>query len=115
VRDSNALSILVWNYHDFDVDRPDAQVALHLAGLPSDATRVLLQHYRIDRDHSNAYAVWKGLASPQAPTPEQYQELESAGQFQLLESPRFLDNDGEKTYISFALPGQGVSLLRITW
>jgi xylan 1,4-beta-xylosidase len=115
VRASNALSILVWNYHDFDVDRPDAQVVLHLAGLPSDATRVLLQHYRIDRDHSNAHAVWKGLGSPQAPTPELYQELESAGRLQLLESPRFVDLSAGKTTITFSLPSQGVSLVRITW
>ena len=111
----HAVSILVWNYHDLDVDRPDAAIALHLAGLPPDAKHVLLQHYRIDRDHSNAFAVWKRLGSPQAPSPALYRELESAGQLQLLESPRFLANNAGKTDISFSLPCPGVSLVRITW
>lgn len=115
VRSSDALSILVWNYHDSDVDRPDASVALNVTGLPADAKRVLLHHYRIDRDHSNAYTVWKRLGSPQEPSPAQYQELESAGQLQLLESPRFLPNDAGKAGVSFSLPSQGLSLLRITW
>ncbi len=115
VRSSHALSILVWNYHDLDIDRPDADVALSIAGLPPDAQRVLLHHYRIDRDHSNAFAVWKRLGSPQSPSPEQYEELESAGQLQLLESPRFQNSDTGKTELSFSLPGQAVSLIRITW
>ena len=115
VRSSQSLSILVWNYHDFDVDRPDASVALHVAGLPPDAKRVLLHHYRIDRDHSNAFVVWKRLGSPQAPSPAQYQELESAGQSQLLESPRFLNSDAGKADVWFSLPCPGVSLVRITW
>ena len=115
VRSAQALSILVWNYHDVDGDRPDAAIALRLAGLPSDAKRVVLEHYRIDRDHSNAFAVWQRLGSPQSPSPEQYRELESAGQLQLLDSPRFLSTEAGKADISFSLPGPGVSLLRITW
>jgi xylan 1,4-beta-xylosidase len=115
VRSSHALSILVWSYHDMDVDHPDASVVLHIAGLSPETKRVLLQHYRIDRGHSNAFAVWKRLGSPQAPSPEQYRELESAGQLQLLESPRFLNNDVGKTDLAFSLPGPAVSLIRITW
>jgi xylan 1,4-beta-xylosidase len=115
VRSPHALSILVWNYHDLDVARPDASVALHIAGLSPDGKHVLLEHYRIDRDHSDAFAVWKRLGSPQAPTPGQYEELESAGQLQLLESPRFLNNDAGKTDLAFALPAQAVSLIRLTW
>jgi xylan 1,4-beta-xylosidase len=116
VMSENALWILVWNYHDMDADRPDASIALLLAGLPPAAKRMLLQHYRIDLDHSNAYAVWKRLGSPQTPSAEEYRQLESAGQLQLLESPRWLTlgNDGG-TDVSFTLPGEGVSLVRVTW
>ena len=49
--------------------------------------KVLLQHYRIDNDHSNAYTVWKNMGSPQKPTPEQYAELKAAGQLELLILP----------------------------
>jgi xylan 1,4-beta-xylosidase len=115
VRSSHALSILVWNYHDIDIDRPDSNVVLHIAGLPPETKRVLLQHYRIDRDHSNSFAVWKRLGSPRAPSPAQYQELESAGQVQLLESPRFLNNDVGKIDLACSLPSPAVSLIRMTW
>jgi len=51
-----------------------APVSVTVAGLPTD--RVLLQHYRIDQAHSNAWEAWKAMGSPQAPTAEQYAELE---------------------------------------
>jgi xylan 1,4-beta-xylosidase len=116
VLSANALSILVWNYHDVDQDRPDANVALNIAGLPADAKRILLHHYRIDRDHSNAYELWKRLGSPQSPSPEQYQQLESASQLQLLESPSWMTPAGNGVAsINFALPGQSVSLVQLAW
>ena len=37
---------------------------------------VSLFHYRVDREYSNSYEVWKAMGSPQNPTTEQYQELE---------------------------------------
>ena len=32
---------------------------------------MLVQHYRIDRDHGNAFAVWKRMGSPPRPTSRQ--------------------------------------------
>ena len=54
-----------------------------ITGIPAGVKRVLLEHYRIDETHSNAYTAWKNMGSPQAPTPEQYGELKAAGQLQL--------------------------------
>jgi xylan 1,4-beta-xylosidase len=106
---------LVWNYQDDDVGGPAANVDVKLSGLPATGQRVLLQHYRIDEDHSNAYRAWKQMGSPQQPTPEQYSKLESAGQLQLLESPRWVDVSSGTTEVRFSLPVQGLSLLELSW
>ena len=47
-----------------------------------------------------------------APTPEQYAELERAGQLQLLDSPRWITSEGGRIHLEFSLPRHGVSLLR---
>ncbi len=113
-RRASAASILAWNYHDDDVAVPPTPVALHITGLPTGA-RPLLRHYRIDDEHSNAFALWKKLGAPQNPTAEQYAQLEAAGQLALLESPRWLRAQAGALEIRFQLPRQGVSLLEITW
>jgi xylan 1,4-beta-xylosidase len=107
--------VLLWNYHDDDVPAADAPLRLTITGLPASAQRVLLSHYRIDRDHSNSYSVWKEMGSPQKPTAEQYSHLESAGQLELLESPRWLGTKSGEVEVSFALPRQAVSLVQVSW
>jgi xylan 1,4-beta-xylosidase len=114
-RSDHDIAILAWNYHDDDVPGPAAPVRLSLSGIPAAAGRVLLSHYRIDQDHSNAYTTWKQMGSPQNPTPEQYARLEAAGQLQLLESPRWVASQAGRIDVTFVLPRQGVSLIRLTW
>ncbi|HVN94037.1 MAG TPA: hypothetical protein VMT38_10085 [Terracidiphilus sp.] len=108
-------AVMVWNYHDEDLPAPAAHVQITVNGIPSAVKRVLLEHYRIDDTHSNAYTVWKEMGSPQAPTPEQYAQLKAAGQLQLLVSPTWLDVDDGKVTIETNLPRQAVSLLRLKW
>jgi xylan 1,4-beta-xylosidase len=112
-RDGDRLSILVWHYHDDDVPGPDAAVALELSGLPVTAERVLLHHYRIDQQHSNAYEAWKRIGSPASPTPDQYAELSRAGQLALLDSPEWIRADRGKLTLRASLPRQAVSLIRL--
>jgi len=112
-RSDREVSVLVWNYHDDDVPAPDADVHLDVAGVPGAAGRVLVRHYRIDQQHSNAYTLWKQMGSPQNPAPEQYAALEAAGQLQLLESPRWIPLRAGQAELSFHLPRQGVSLVQL--
>lgn len=111
--DDHNAAIMVWNYHDDDLPGTPASIALSIEGLPEG--EVLLQHYRIDQHHSNAYAFWKQMGSPSAPTPEEYRALEKAGNLELLEAPKWLGVTGAKTTISMHLPRQAVSLLRFSW
>jgi xylan 1,4-beta-xylosidase len=109
------VCVLVWHYHDDDLPGPAAAVELSVGGLPADAGRVLLHHYRIDENHSNAYAAWKALESPSQPTPEQYARLERAAQLALLTSPGWVRAEGGAAVVRFPLPRQAVSLLAFSW
>jgi xylan 1,4-beta-xylosidase len=106
---------MVWNYHDNDLPAPAADVQLTVTGIPAGVKKVLLEHYRIDATHSNAYSMWKSMGSPQAPTPEQYSQLKAAGQLELLVSPTWLDVADRKVTVEMILPRQAVSLLRLKW
>ncbi|HXG46327.1 MAG TPA: beta-xylosidase [Methylomirabilota bacterium] len=111
-RDRGRLAILVWHYHDDDVPGPDATVTLALSGWSAPAARLRVTHWRIDQEHSNAFAEWKRMGSPIAPTRRQYDQLVRAGQLQLLHpaGPDLSLREG-RGELSFALPRQGVSLL----
>jgi xylan 1,4-beta-xylosidase len=110
--DDKTLAILVWHYHDDDVPGPDAKVALQIRGLLAASGRVLLHHYRVDRDHSNAFETWKEIGSPPAPTPEQYAVLSRSSQLALLESPAWIRDEAGVIELQFSLPRHAVSLLR---
>lgn len=112
-RSDHSLTVLVWNYHDDAVNASAARVNLEIAGLPMEAHRLLVRHYRIDRDHSNAYTVWKRLGSPQTPSAEEYGQLKSAGQLEMLESPRWIS--GKNAALQFELPRHAVSLIELSW
>ena len=114
-RSDHAVEVFVWNYHDDDVSVQAASIDLTISGLPKDAQHALLQHFRVDSDHSNAFAVWKAMGSPQSPTPDQQKELESAGQLHLLTSPRWIDVHDSAAQLRFELPREGLSLIRIAW
>ena len=106
-------AVMVWNYHDDNVPAPDAPISVQINGLA--ATRVLVQHYRIDGQHSNSYEVWKSIGSPQQPTSEQIATLEAAGQLQMLTLPEWTDVKKGGLKLNFDLPRQGVSLIRVSW
>jgi len=108
-------AVMLWNYHDDDVPAPDAPVRLTVSGLPQNAARVMVRHFRIDQDHSNAYTAWQQMGSPQQPTPEQYAKLESAGALQLLESPKWISAKQGSVELEFKMPRESVSLVQLSW
>lgn len=114
-RDSHKINVLIWNYKDEAVGVPAATIRLTLTGLPQGVSRMLLEHWRVDHDHSNAYAAFERMGSPQAPSDTQYEELKRAGQLQLLGSPRWMTVKDDTIELTFTEPLQGVSLLGFTW
>jgi|SRR5665213_1050451 len=112
--DKNKLAVLVWHYHDDDLPGPDANVDVSLDNLPFADGDATLTQYRIDADHSNAYAAWLRMGSPLPLSEKQYSELEKAGQLAKLE-PQKLSVKNGKADLQFLLPRQAVSLLVLEW
>lgn len=111
--DKDGTAVMVWNYHDNDRDAPASPVEVTIEGIPT--KQALLYHYRIDREHSNSYEVWKKMGSPQNPSAEQVETLEKAGHLQLFSSPEWIKVKQGQVMIPLFLPRQGVSLLKLDW
>lgn len=108
-------AVLLWNYHDVDEPGPAAPTSITIAGLPAGVKRVLVTHYRIDDTHSNAYAAWKSIGSPQHPSTDQYTDLKAKSGLQLLTSPQWMDVSHGQIALSTAMPRQSISLLQVKW
>ena len=113
--EQNKLCVLAWHYHDDDVPGAVAEVRLELDALLAHKGQARLEHYRIDEDHSNTYALWKrwGLSVP--PTVEEYAQLEAAGRLAAMGKPETVSIDAGKLTVHFKLPRQAVSLLVLEW
>ena len=113
--DKNRLCVLVWHYHDDDVSGPSAAVGVALKGLPIKTGRSRLTEYRIDADHSNAFAVWQKMGPPQKPSMQQITQLEKAGQLAQIYKGTSVPVKGSKASMNITLPRQAVSLLVLEW
>ncbi|MEO6235404.1 MAG: beta-xylosidase, partial [Vicinamibacterales bacterium] len=111
-RGARDVSVLVWNYHDDDLPAPAATIELTIEGLTSGGAT--LSHYRVDGAHSNSYAAWLKMGSPQPPTEAQYKELARAGELAAVAPPKNVRIENGKLTEIFSLPAQGVSLLVIS-
>ncbi|WP_343670980.1 beta-xylosidase [Chitinophaga sp.] len=111
--DKTATAILLWNYHDDDITTGEATVELTIQHIPGKTAT--LYHYRIDREHSNSYEVWKKMGSPATPTPEQYTTLEKSGQLALLTAPEKIKITNGMYKMKVSLPRQAVSLIKIAY
>jgi xylan 1,4-beta-xylosidase len=114
-RKNNEIEILIWNYHDDDLPASATPIDVDVEGLPAETKTGLCEHFRIDSSHSNAFAAWKDLGSPQSLSPGQYEQLQAAGQLQLLNSPAWIPIERGAAHLQFTLPRQSLSLLRIAW
>ena len=111
--DGRSASVLVWNYHNDDLPAAPSEVELTLLGVPAGTAQ--LQHYRIDDEHSNAYAAWQRMGSPVQVSAAQRVALEQSGQLALLAPPSRISSKNGQAVVHFTLPRQGVSLLRLSW
>lgn len=113
-KDKRGVAIMVWNYHDVDkMDSLDSPVQVTINNLPGKTVR--LTHYRIDDKHSNSYEVWKKMGSPQNPTAAQIATLEKSGQLEMMGKPENRKVKNNTITVNFALPRQGVALVKVDW
>jgi xylan 1,4-beta-xylosidase len=112
-KDQNSIWAMVWNYHDDNITGSSSPVELTIHSITKN--KVLIHHYRVDQQFSNSFEKWKAMGKPLQVTPEQYKELEDAGQLQLFTSPKWMNTNDGKAIVTFELPRQGVSLVKLTW
>jgi len=113
--DKNRVCVMLWHYHDEDIPGPRADVELILSGLPIRSGVLQLRHYRIDQEHSNAYALWKKMDSPQQPTAQQYTRLEKAGRLTEMGRRQSCHVKNNRVISHLNMPRQAVSLLVFEW
>lgn len=111
--DRHSAAVLISNYHDDSQPAPPSPIDVSISGLPQ--TRILVQHFRVDDEHSNSFEAWRRMGSPVHPTAEQVRSLESAGQLAPADSPRWFTPADGLLQIHFDLPRHGVSLILMTW
>ncbi|MFZ0270274.1 MAG: beta-xylosidase [Acidobacteriaceae bacterium] len=114
-RSGDAASVMLWNYQDDVGLGADSPVQVTIRGVPVAVRHVLVEEYRIDDHHSNAFEVWKEMGSPQVPSAEQLAKLKAAGQLELMGSPRWVVVENGQIEQEMEMPRESVSLLRVSW
>jgi xylan 1,4-beta-xylosidase len=112
-RSEHGAEVLVWNYDDDDLTVPDAPVEITIKGIP--AKKGMLEQFRIDARHSNAFGVWKEMGSPQQPSAQEREKLEEAGQLQLSDSPEWIAIEEGVAHVRLRLPREAVALVWLQW
>jgi xylan 1,4-beta-xylosidase len=71
------ISLIVWNNENESFD-----LELMIEGLKSNS----MKHYRIDKEHSNAYRKWREMGSPECPKKEELAILKKHMKLEIIES-----------------------------
>ena len=112
-RNGNEVDILIWNYHDADVDAPPATIQLTVDGLKGALAE---SEYLVDRTHSNAYAAWQKMGSPAHPDSVQKAALEKAAQLEEIIHDQPLPSrraGAGSSLATLTLERQAVALIRL--
>jgi xylan 1,4-beta-xylosidase len=113
-RDGDAVSVLVWNYHDDVVTVPATPVRLVIKLPAGFGPTVRVSHLRVDETHGDAYTVWVAQGRPQSPSATEIAALQEA----MAPAPLVPDatvavgTDGS-VGVDFDLPRFGVSLVTV--
>jgi xylan 1,4-beta-xylosidase len=108
------IAILVFSHHDNWNRDGSTHVELTIGGLPAQAGSAQIEHFRIDAEHSNAYAEWVRQQRPMYPDAPQRAALKARDQLELLGEPfRMASVQGHLT-LAFDMPIRAISLVVIT-
>ena len=113
-RSEHKVEVLLWNYHDDDVAAEPTRVKLSINGIP--VHRALkVKEYSMDANHSNAYAEWKKMGNPSAPTEDQFRTLQTAAKLQGGPLTSSISDKDHIVELPITLERQGVMLVELTW
>jgi xylan 1,4-beta-xylosidase len=110
-RNGGEVDVLLWNYHDADLEAAPAAIRLGVDGLRGKAA--VAAEFRMDGTHSDAYRAWQQMGSPAHPSAEQIAALQKAGGLeQTMPNHRIAIHAG-KAEMNLTLPRQAVVLMRL--
>jgi len=105
--DTGAIRVMAVNFGEaFDYDESH-DIQIRLDGLAGGSWHY--RHYRIDREHSNAYTVWLSMGRPVVPSDEQLAVLQSRHGLELAE-PESEITASDHPFLGTTLPPHSVSL-----
>lgn len=111
---NQTLTILIYNHHD-DWDRNDANaIELAVTNLPLLAAALTVTHYRIDPEHSNAYAEWVRQGKPMYPAADQRSVIQARDGLEIVAPVQEVAVEQGKVTLHFHLPVHSISLLILT-
>jgi xylan 1,4-beta-xylosidase len=110
--DDGFIQIMIYSHNDdWDIN-DDYTIELEVDNVPFH--KVSLRHYRIDSNHSNAYAEWIRQGRPDYPDEEQYKEIKNRDCLQLIEPEKEIDVTDGKIKGVFTMPTHSVSQIIIS-
>jgi xylan 1,4-beta-xylosidase len=108
--ENGEIVVMVYSHHDdWDLERDfDVDVDINNCFLGDE---VVINHYRIDKTHSNAYAEWIKQGRPKYPSEAQYAAIKERDGLELFETEKIVRADNGNVKINFKLPAHAVSLI----
>lgn len=105
------IQIMVYSHHDdWDVNE-DFNIDLVIEGVSANST---ITHYRIDKNHSNAYAEWVRQGKPDYPEDSIYRAIKERDGLELFTGNTSTEPCGAEVKISFNMPAHAVSFINIS-
>ena len=109
------LATIIYHFNQWDETSADTTVFdVDLSFRNISFADFKMDHYRIDKTHSNGYTVWKSLRSPEEPTNEQISQLQKRDDLEIIESGINKTAPDGSFNMSVKLPANGVSLIVFT-
>jgi xylan 1,4-beta-xylosidase len=111
---NDTICIMVYNH----VDNPNGNtstvdnVTLNLTGVPFTEARV--EHWVVDKSHSNSYRTWVGMQSPAKPTATQWTTIAASADLQRYDSVTTVTVTGGAYTKSFMQNVYSVGLIQLT-
>ncbi len=109
--DGEKLYIMLWHYHDDDIEGPDARIRLRMDNIPVRNGKLRTTCYLVDGSHSNAYTKWIEMGSPAAPSLQQKNILLEESELALLPDLKSIKVKNGQADVTMNLRRQGVALI----
>lgn len=113
-RGGGKVTVMLWNYHDDDTAGPEAEIELEVRGMEGKVGKALVREWRVDGEHSNSYAAWRKLGSPQPPSAEQEREIRRQAGLEMGRAAEWVKTEGGALIWKLRLPRQGVALVEMS-